>query len=390
MRYFLVFTLFVIHFSNAFSQDSLFDIGILRSQNLKSITITVQTEGYEIIINDSINKGALKKGDQVKFTLYNDSVQVSALNGVTGVYRQVALVASDTSAWFKLKSQIPLLSKEYDYPSNIKVRVLGGYLLVMNNVFIQHYLPGVVYAEAGGGHTREFYKVQAIISRTYARSNGFKHEDDGFNLCDGVHCQAYRGKIVGKKEIPEAVTETNDIVIVDGELNLITAAFHANCGGQTANSEQVWSKPLPYLRSVKDSYCTTSPSAYWKKEMSEEAWLSYLKKYKIPVDDSSCKEYCLNFSQPTRMACISSCDQSAYLKNLRADMKLKSTFFSVTPGEANTVVLSGRGFGHGVGLCQEGAMKMAKLGFTYEQILKHYFTGVSVVKYSDIKVFTER
>ena len=101
MRYVLVFSLFVFLFSNAFSQDSLFDIGILRSQNLKTITITVQTDGYDIIINDSINKGALKKGDQVKFALYNDSVQVSALNGVTGVYRQVALVASDTSAWFK-------------------------------------------------------------------------------------------------------------------------------------------------------------------------------------------------------------------------------------------------------------------------------------------------
>jgi stage II sporulation protein D len=389
MRNLFLSFLFLIVNIPLFSQDSLFDIGILRSQTLKSITITVQTDGYSIYSNDSINLGLLKKGDQVKFTINNDSVQVASLSGVSGVFSQISLVAQDTSAWFKLKSHIPLLTKEYDYPSNVKVRILAGALLVLNNVYIQHYLPGVVYAEAGGGHLREYYKVQAIISRTYARSNGFKHEEEGFNLCDGVHCQAYRGKITGKKEIPEAVLETNDIVVIDSELNLISATFSSNCGGQTANSEQVWSKSVPYLRSVKDSYCTTQPSAYWKKEISQESWLSYLKKYKLPVEDSTCLNYCINFQQPSRQACITSCNQSVYLKNLRTDMKLKSTFFSVTPGESNTVILSGRGFGHGVGLCQEGAMKMSKLGFTYEQILKHYFTGVTVVKYNQIKVFKE-
>jgi len=386
---FLSFVFLFLSFS-VYSQDSLFDIGILRSQTLKSITITVQTEGYSIYSNDSINLGSLKKGDQVKFTIKNDSVQVASLSGVSGVYSQISLVALDTAAWFRIKSHIPALTKDYDYPSNVKVRILSGALLVLNNIYIQHYLPGVVYAEAGGGHLREYYKVQAIISRTYARSNGFKHEEEGFNLCDGVHCQAYRGRITGKKEIPEAVLETNDIVVVDAELNLISATFSANCGGQTANSEQVWSRNVPYLRSVKDSYCTTQPSAYWKKEISQDTWLSYLKKYKLPVEDSACLSYCINFQQPSRQACITSCNQSVHLKNIRTDMKLKSTFFSVTPGESNTVVLSGRGFGHGVGLCQEGAMKMSKLGFNYESILKHYFTGISVVKYNDIKVFTEK
>jgi stage II sporulation protein D len=389
MRNLFLSFLFLIVSIPLFSQDSLFDIGILRSQNLKSITITVQTDGYSIYSNDTINLGSLKKGDQVNFTIKNDSVQVASLSGVSGVFLQISLVAQDTSAWFKLKSHIPLLSKEYEYPSNVKVRILAGTLLVINNIYIQHYLPGVVYAEAGGGHLREYYKVQAIISRTYARSNGFKHQEEGFNLCDGVHCQAYKGKINGKKEIPEAVLETNDIVVIDSDLNLISATFSSNCGGQTANSEQVWSKSVPYLKSVKDSYCTTQPSAYWKKEISQEAWLSHLKKYNLPVEDSACLNYCINFQQPFRQACITSCNQSVHLKNLRTDMKLKSTFFSVTPGEPNTVILSGRGFGHGVGLCQEGAMKMSKLGFTYEQILKHYFTGITVVKYNDIKVFTE-
>lgn len=386
----LILSFFILHSSFLLAQDSLFDIGILRSQNLKSINVTVQTDGYSIYADDSTHLGELKKGDQVKFTIKNDSVNVSSLNGVNGIYTQVSIVAADTSAHFKLKCLIPSLTKEYDYPSNIKVRVLAGYLLVLNNIYIQQYLPGVVYAESGGGHTREYYKVQAIISRTYARSNGFKHEDEGFNLCDGVHCQAYRGKIMGKKDIPEAVAETNDIVVVDENLNLITAAFHANCGGQTANSEQVWSKPVSYLKSVKDSYCTTQSSAYWKKEISKDAWLAYLKKYKFPVSDSTCVATCTQFDQSSRVMCFSSCSQSVHLKNLRTDLKLKSTFFSVSAGENNTIVLTGRGFGHGVGLCQEGAMKMAKLGLSYEEILKHYFTGVSVVKYSKIKVFTER
>ncbi len=385
----MVFILnFILGVNMLHAQDSLFDIGILRSQNLKSIWITVQTEGYEIIANDTNNLGELKKGDLVKFGLKNDSVSISALNGITGVYSQVALIAKDTNAYFKLKAVIPPLSKEYEYPASLKVRVLNGYLLPLNRIYIQHYLPGVVYAEAGGGHHKEYYKVQAIISRTYARSNGNKHADEGFNLCDRVHCQAYRGKIVGKKDIPEAVTETNDIVVVDQNLDLITAAFHANCGGQTANSEHVWSRPVSYLKSVKDSYCKTQPSAYWKKEISKDTWMSYLKQHKFPTD-SSCIDNCLHFEQNYRMTHLSSCSNSVMLKNVRTDLKLKSTFFSVSP-TGNKIVLSGRGFGHGVGLCQEGAMKMAKLGFSYESILTHYFTSISVVRYNEIKVFKER
>lgn len=390
MKKVVFFLILFFGVSTSYAQDSLFDIGILRSQNLKSIWITVQTDGYELIANDTNNLGKLKKGDLVKIGLKNDSVDVSALSGIHGVYSQIALIAKDTTAYFKLKAVIPPLSKEYEYPASLKVRVLNGYLLPLNHIYIQQYLPGVVYAEAGGGHHKEYYKVQAIISRTYARSNGNKHAEEGFNLCDRVHCQAYRGRIVGKKDIPEAVIETHDIVVVDQDLELITAAFHANCGGQTANSEQVWSRPVSYLKSVKDSYCKTQPSAYWKKEMSKDAWMSYLKKYKFPTDDNDCVHNCVNFNQSYRMTSLSSCDNSVMLKYVRTDLKLKSTFFSVTPVDDKTVVLNGRGFGHGVGLCQEGAMKMAKLGFSYESILKHYFTGVSVVKFNDIKVFRER
>ena len=76
-------------------------------------------------------------------------------------------------------------------------------------------------------------------------------------------------------------------------------------------------------------------------------------------------------------------------KSLRAYFKLKSAFFNVSMLDPNTVVLQGRGFGHGVGLCQEGAMRMAKAGKSYKEILNHYFTNTHIVSTSEIKDFSE-
>jgi stage II sporulation protein D len=91
-----------------------------------------------------------------------------------------------------------------------------------------------------------------------------------------VHCQAYYG-MPRDVNVFKATEATKGKVVVDENLNLITAAFHSNSGGQTANSEDVWGSRLPYLRSVNDTFSTKMPNAKWERKMAKEDWLSYLK-----------------------------------------------------------------------------------------------------------------
>ncbi|MBX7095884.1 MAG: SpoIID/LytB domain-containing protein [Flavobacteriales bacterium] len=362
-------------------------IGIFRHDPQFSVMVNPSLGDYKLF-GDSLELGKLIPGNALKISGDTNGVKVVSLNGETGVFRQVLFVPQDSAADIKFKGIQPS-GKEKTYRGKISIDYFNGSLRIINHLDLEDYLAGVVEAEAGYGHHQEFYKVQSIISRTYALAHLYKHEEEGFHLCDQVHCQAFKGKGKANVEILKATQLTHGIVIVDDSLKMITAAFHSNCGGQTANSEQVWTKAVPYLRSVKDPYCVSQPNAYWKKEITALEWASYLKRYSIPVQDSTCFNYCSNFKQPYRMYCLSSCNKSIPFKNMRTELNLKSTFFSVEMLNENTILLRGRGFGHGVGLCQEGAMKMAKLGFDYKTILLHYFTGVHIVDIRTLQNFED-
>ena len=140
---------------------------------------------------------------------------------------------------------------------------------LINNIEIDNYVAGVVESEVGRSPPPEYFKLQAIICRTYALKNIKRHQAEGFSLCDKVHCQAYNRK--PKSElIKKAAVETNNIVIVDSDINLITATFYSNCGGETAKSEEVWRQKLYYLRTVKDTFCVHETNAFWEKEIPKQ------------------------------------------------------------------------------------------------------------------------
>ena len=116
--------------------------------------------------------------------------------------------------------------------------------------------------------------------------------------------------------------------------------------------------------------------------MSREAWTGYLEKMGYKGDKDN--PLLLNFSQKTRSAEIKAGEFSLPLSQVRTDLNLRSAFFSVTSA-GDSVLFSGRGYGHGVGLCQEGAMSMAVKGFDYGQIINFYYTGVILADISEAK-----
>ena len=234
----------------------------------------------------------------------------------------------------------------------------------------------------------EYYKLQAILCRTYALSHLRRHEDEGFQLCDQVHCQAYKNKATFA-QIINLVDETKGLVVVDSDLNLITAAFHSNCGGQTINSEDVWSMRTSYLKSTRDTFCLNQPNACWKKEIPLKDWTNYLLlKHKHSIGDSLIYNDSFLIPQEGREIFFKDKDLKIPLKTLRNDWQLKSTYFSIDQ-KKDSIIILGRGYGHGVGLCQEGAMHMAVLNYSYKDILHFYFKDVHLVDLSVLDFFRE-
>jgi len=283
-----------------------------------------------------------------------------------------------TSASFK--------SNNRKFNGHLTVRLYGT-LRLINEVDIEEYVSGVIEAEGGTGNPLEYNKVQAVISRTYALNNIGRHSVEGFDVCDATHCQVYHGMVRFDHDIEEAVRETRDIVIVDHHIQLITAAFHSNCGGYTRNAEDVWLKPVSYLVAVKDSLCTGMLQSQWKKTISADKWDQYMKSHRIASENLASCDGIYTIEEPQRYHRHDE-ETLVPLRGIREHFGLKSTRFEVLR-KGEEVHLMGLGFGHGVGLCQEGGIKRAQNGFCYEDIIHHYYTNVHLITRNMLWFFRE-
>ncbi len=323
----------------------------------------------------------------IKFIYNNDSIEIKTFENSLGKFKQVKISSSDAIKGFRFKLFSPDRKARF-YSDNLVIDIEAGFLKCINSVELNNYIAGVVQAESGKRSHQEFYKVQAILARTFALSHIQKHVSEGYSLCDHTHCQAYFGRTT-ELDIMKAVFDTNDKVVVDDNLNLIDAAFHSNSGGQTANSEDVWGSKLSYLRSVRDSFSNKMPNAKWERKMSKEDWLSYLKlKHNYPIQDSNARWLAITFKQENRKSFIEANKIKVPLKNVRADLQLKSTFFTIVP-HGDSLIFKGRGFGHGVGMCQEGAMCMAKLGYKYVDVINFYYQNTQLIDLQKLNYFKD-
>jgi stage II sporulation protein D len=294
------------------------------------------------------------------------------------------------SSAFKIKSVIPADKvRMYDGHLEVSIGADKKQLLLINKVDLEQYIAGVVESESGKKSSLEYYKLQSILCRTYLLAHLNRHVLEGFEVCDDVHCQAYLNR-TQDETVLKAVAYTKGLVVVDNDLNLITAAFHSNCGGQTCNSQDVWSVSTTYLKSVMDTFCLRQPHATWKRSVPLEDWKAYLQlKHKYPIDDSLNNVTTNTFSQNNgRAIYFVDRDLKIPLKTIRSDFQLKSTYFSVEQ-QGDQIVFNGRGYGHGVGLCQEGAMRMADLKYTYKDILNFYYKDVHLVDLSALNYFRQ-
>jgi len=367
----------LIIFLMIFSQQSFgqeMRIGLLRSLKVKQLSISQYQGGYSIY-GDTIRLSDLTK---VTFFPVGNGVKVVLGNGTNFTFPKILVVQDTLNSSTKVKSVSPA-SKLHYYRDNFEITNDNGRLRIVNLVDMNNYLGGVIESEGGGGRHIDYYKVQALMSRTYAMKNIDRHKKDGFSLCDGVHCQAYHNMLRHTPKIISAVEETQGEVIVDNRNRLISTYFAANCGGQTCDASYVWNNSIPFAESFVDTFCVHTRQARWEKTIPKVKWEQFIER-EFGVNENLVGDLLYNFTQNQRKAFYIHPSLGIPLRDLRSKFKLKSTFFS-TRLEGSNVIVEGRGFGHGVGLCQEGAMQMANDGYSYRQIAYFYFSHVHIIDY---------
>ena len=374
MKSFKTIILLVLFTNSLFSIQM--DIGLIRNARIKHVLFETNFGKHTIVSGDFIK--SIEQGEKIKIQYHNDSVRLKIGETYLGHFDTVYFYPKYDDNIFKVTCLSPSL-KSRRYYTQLKVFTSKGQLTLVNQIDLERYLIGVLESEVGPNQSKDFYKVHAVISRTYALKNKNKFLHEGFNLTDLVNCQVYKGKMYKKENILEAVKETKNLVLVDDQMNYITASYFSNSGGQTVNVEDVWLKPLPYLRSIKDPYSKGTYNYRWEKKISKDKWLNYLnRKHDFPLNEQATVNAACNFNQPKRTKYFINWKYHILLTEIRSDWKLKSTFFSISDLDDH-VLLKGKGFGHGVGLSQEGAMQMVKLGFGFLEVLRFYYTDVHLI-----------
>jgi stage II sporulation protein D len=248
----------------------------------------------------------------------------------------------------------------------------------------------VLSVEAAVEDEAEALKAQAIVSRTYAVKNIGRHASEGFDLCSNTHCQQYVERAEISPVIRRAVSDTKGEVLSDASGELADSYFHAACGGYTANFQSLWGTPGPgYLRGVRDDYCATMPNHDWTDEISAQQLTKALASdpltdagrriddVKVTKTDSTGRAEIISIEGERRRQVRGWAFKLIVGRALGWNV-LKSTRFRVTR-RGSMFIFRGSGFGHGLGLCQNGAHVMARRGGTFEQILDKYFPGSRVL-----------
>jgi len=362
--------------------------------------IKILTDGKKILVN-KIKFSKVHNGDST-YTVYPEDLE--------------EVKGKDKLKILPLEPSNLIFVNEKPYRGEITLLISSQGFTVINSLPLEDYLKGVLPLEIDPQAELEALKAQAIVSRTYALANLYRrHNKNGVNFCATTHCQVYGGAEVETPTCNQAVEETQGIVITYKDKLAEEVTYHSTCGGCTENNEDVFtSTPIPYLRSVncyeatdgkKWYYCGNSKVfqwvVKWQKEELDTAIENYLKSKnkwndkekfilkninilergisgrvkKLLITETSGKEFVF-YGQEIR-------DVLNFNTEKKIGQKLWSCLFYLTKkemGGKEYYLAFGWGWGHGVGLCQMGAIGMAKIGYNFEQIICHYFLGVKLRK----------
>lgn len=322
----------------------------------------------------------LDMGQKLEFDVWNDFLRAKWTSG--SVPLDHAFITPRSGA-----ATLTVDGESRSYRGTIEIILDGEIekagLVVINEVGLSDYVSSVLPKEYGFKEP-EGLKAQAIVIRTYAlraKSEGRKPYD----LTDGTGSQVYDG-LEAETEFSRAAVEATAGVAITHDGHLIEAVYSAHCGGHSASNEDVWnSRPVPYLRGRKDPYDGDAPVARWESRIRKDDLLQMLsqahgvrvKSVSVSKRGTGDRATEIKLDADPRDVDVSTQSFRVAVNGRFGGSAIKSTHFDVR-SDGDSYRFSGRGLGHGVGLCQWGAAAMAKNGRSYEDILHFYYKDVKI------------
>src|SRR5215212_2433560 len=353
-----------------------------------------------------------------------ESVKIEPRGGEMVVVRSDGTVTSRRQGPLLVRATTPGSYVTYEgkrYRGELVVTPNNGALLVVNRLGVESYLRGVVPLEIGDRKPGEeaAAEAQAVAARSYTYIHMSEAGDRGFDMYGSIQDQAYGGVDAEKPMTDAAVSSTRDMVLKYAG-RIINAPYHSTCGGRTAAVSEVWwrQSDQPYLQPVSDQipgtdrfYCDPSGRFRWTATFDQDQLRATLEKYLGSVTPASEPPVALPASAPRlslgkitgfRVEGRTSSDRVREVSiqtergnyvvrgnDVRFILRtpggglLNSTYFTAQTssdgtGGVSSLVIKGGGYGHGIGMCQFGAIGRARAGQDYRTILTTYYPGTTV------------
>lgn len=260
----------------------------------------------------------------------------------------------------------------------------SGDLQIINELSLEDYLYGVIKWEINPNWPFASVAAQAIVARTYAFRKISDSSNKDYHLTNTVKDQMYGG-VESEEPLARIAVDLTKGEILTFQGEPIQAYYHACSGGYTASSFDVWGKDIPYLQAIPDKFCKESPYYHWIFKIKSQELKNILERKGLILGEIN-QIKIVDWDKGGRVGdlSISSSKGKIYLmgvefRSLIGPNNLKSTLFKVEK-EGNYFIFTGRGWGHGVGMCQWGAKAMAEEGYDVSEILKFYYPGTEIEK----------
>ncbi|HPG57534.1 MAG TPA: SpoIID/LytB domain-containing protein [Candidatus Wallbacteria bacterium] len=315
--------------------------------------------------------------------------------------------AASVMIYPKKNSYLKINSKPYR--GKFLIKVDSASVTAINHVALEDYLKAVVPSEMEQNADLEALKAQAVVARTYALATKGKHKSAGFDLCNTTCCQVYKGVSEENPRTTKAVDSTRAQVIYHSG-KLINAYYSASCGGYTESVEEAWpgAPAVRYARVIECPHCKKDAKMSWTYKIPQAEFVKKMRKAGFAINGvDSARLY-----DKTRSGRFNTVEMkgsfgtlyysSEIFRKVFGNNNIRSSFFNIVidkpksvtknfkfngiddiikaRADYNTdllngyVTFKGSGYGHGVGMCQHGAKKIAASGGSFRQIINYYFT----------------
>jgi len=284
---------------------------------------------------------------------------------------------------FRLRSENVIRLNGRDYPAPLEIMRSGEGLVVVNELRLEDYVVGVVRAEAGEKWPLEMLRAQAVVARTYAAYHRSIATGKPYHILASTVHQQYAGRVAATSPIWGAVRDTaGQVLLWEGEL--FPAFYHTESGGYTEDPRMIFAaRNLPALKPVRCDFSVGSPQFYWNLDLRLDALTDVLRKNNVDVGGVSAVE--VSERTPSLRAALVTVHGARSSARLRGNDfrrmlgydRLKSTLFAVAM-DGDWAHFSGRGYGHGAGMCQWGAKGMAEQGYSARKILEFFYPSTTL------------